>query len=551
MIDLHVHSLRSDGTYSPTELVDYAIEKGLKAFALTDHDCIDGLDEAIGYAQSLKSKGLNAPEVIPGIEFSTDYDGQEVHIVGLYIDYKSSNFNEYIDEFVKSRELRNIKICQKLTEAGFPVSYEELVSESPDSVITRAHFSNYMISHGYAKSRNEVFDRFIGNHAPFYVPREKVTPEKAIELILKVGGIPVLAHPILYHLSDARLDDLVHRLKDAGLIAIEAIYSTYSTHEERQIRDLAQKYHLLLSGGSDFHGANKPLIDLGIGMGKLFIPDDILDRINAARKNLLFTDMDGTLLLSDSTISDTMKKAIDEMTEKGHSLILTSGRPLPSMLEVKVKFGLNYPNMWIISNNGALIYDCEKECAVRNIKLSQDIVRTVVDMAVEAGLHVHCYTDTEIVGFEDDEELKFYRRRIHMPFIKTDDIAGFLKEGSFKVQVIHLTDKSRLVALREKILSKLEGKVEVFFSNDQYLEILPKGIDKGDAILFLEKYLSVPHSNTYAAGDADNDISMIKAAAHGIAMANASDNVKAAADIVTELDNNHNGLIEIIKKYFS
>lgn len=125
----------------------------------------------------------------------------------------------------------------------------------------------------------EAFDRYIGDHCPCYVPREKVTPEQAVSLVLEAGGIPVLAHPILYHMSDERLETLVARLKDAGLMAIEAIYSTYNTAEERQIRRLAVTYGLAVSGGSDFHGGNKPGLDLAVGYGKLFVPYSVLETL--------------------------------------------------------------------------------------------------------------------------------------------------------------------------------------------------------------------------------------------------------------------------------
>lgn len=294
-IDLHVHSNRSDGTLSPSQLVDYAMEKGLKAFALTDHDTVDGLDEAIGYAEKLKSAAVkdtartssalsagDIPEVIPGIEFSTEYQGQDVHVLGLFIDYHEESFRKQLKEFVDSRITRNQKMCRLLTEAGIPVTYEDMLAEFPDAVITRAHYAKYMLSHGYTKSMAEAFDRYIGDHCPCYVPREKVTPVQAVELVLKASGVPVLAHPVLYHMSDSRLDTLVSELTDAGLVGLEAVYSTYNTAEERQMRKLAAKYGLLISGGSDFHGSNKPGLDMGNGYGKLFIPCSLLDDIRRA-----------------------------------------------------------------------------------------------------------------------------------------------------------------------------------------------------------------------------------------------------------------------------
>lgn len=279
-IDLHVHSTRSDGTYTPTELVDYAIKKDLAAFALTDHDCVDGLDEAITYADSLRQTNPEAPLVIPGVEFSTEYKGSDVHIVGLYIDYKSTEFQKYLVDFVESRTLRNQKMCKLLQEgAGMDISYETLLETFPDCVITRAHYARYMMSKGYVKSISEAFERYIGDHCPYYIPREKVTPAQAIELILSAGGIPVLAHPLLYGMGKARLDALVAELKDAGLIALEAIYSTYSASDEREMRTLAAKYDLGISGGSDFHGDNKPKLDLGTGYGSLYIPYEVLTKL--------------------------------------------------------------------------------------------------------------------------------------------------------------------------------------------------------------------------------------------------------------------------------
>jgi len=279
MVDLHVHSTCSDGTLSPTELVDYATKKGLTAFALTDHDSVDGLNTAIEYSKQQKSINPSTPTVIPGIELSTDYNGHEVHVVGLYIDYHNETFLSYLADFLKSRDTRNQKMCVLLQEHGMNITYEELLQEFPNAVLTRAHYAKLLMKKGYTKSIKEGFERFLGDRCCCYVPREKVTPMQAIQLILQAGGIPVLAHPILYHLSDQRLDELVALLKDAGLLGIEAIYSTYSPSEERQIRRLADKYNLTISGGSDFHGSNKPGLDLATGYGKLYIPDEVLEKI--------------------------------------------------------------------------------------------------------------------------------------------------------------------------------------------------------------------------------------------------------------------------------
>ena len=275
-IDLHVHSTCSDGTFTPTELVDHAMKKGLAAFALTDHDSVEGLDEAIGYADKLRTEQSSVPEVVPGIEISSEYHGQDIHVVGLYLNYHDQVFLGRIRDFVEARTNRNQKMCALLQQAGIPITYEELFTAYPDSVITRAHYAGYMLEKGYVKSRQEAFERYVGDHAPCYIPREKITPAQAVQLIQQAGGAPVLAHPILYHMSEEHLDELVRELKEFGLMGIEAVYSTYSPADERQIRGLAKKYDLLVSGGSDFHGSNKPGLDLGTGLGKLFIPMELL-----------------------------------------------------------------------------------------------------------------------------------------------------------------------------------------------------------------------------------------------------------------------------------
>ncbi len=281
-IDLHTHTCKSDGSYTPTELVDYAIEKNLAAVAITDHDSIEGLDEALAHAAALEERGLPSVEVIPGIEFSTKYQKQDVHIVGLYISYKEKVFQSALGGFVDSRTNRNRKMCENLQGAGIDITYERLLAMYPGAVITRAHYASYLLEHGYVKSRQDAFARYLGDHTKYFVPREKVTPSQAVELILQAGGIPILAHPPLYHMGNDRLETLVSFLKEDGLMGIEVFYSTYSNQDVRDMQRLAEKYDLLVSGGSDFHGANKPGLDLGCGYGRLFVPEEALLKIKAA-----------------------------------------------------------------------------------------------------------------------------------------------------------------------------------------------------------------------------------------------------------------------------
>lgn len=288
MVDLHVHSNCSDGSLSPRELVEYALTHNITAFALTDHDTTDGLTDAILYAKELsgriseKNPQGNSVEVIPGIEFSTEYEDRDIHVVGLFIAYESVDFQNRIAAFTQSREVRNEKMCGLLRSHGISITYEELKNYFPGAVITRAHYARFLWEKGYVKSMSEAFDRYVGDYASCYVKREKVTPIQAVKLILAAGGIPILAHPILYHMSNAKLKELVRELKEAGLMAIEGMYSTYTSSETRQIQEIAKEYNLLVSGGSDFHGKNKPGLQFGTGYGKLYIHESILETLRGA-----------------------------------------------------------------------------------------------------------------------------------------------------------------------------------------------------------------------------------------------------------------------------
>ncbi len=548
-VDLHVHSNKSDGSFSPEELVSYALEKGLSAFALSDHDTTEGIEAAVNAA-----KGTDL-EVIPAIEFSTEYEGKDIHILGLYIDYSGKEFRKYLKDFQDSRDLRNRKMCQKLTEHGVPVTYEEICEYFPGSVLTRAHYAKYMWEKGFVKNMGEAFDRYIGDHAPCFLPREKVTPMQAVELILRAGGVPILAHPVLYHLSDARLDKLVAQLKETGLAGIEAIYSTYSPSEERQIRKLADKYDLLISGGSDFHGTTKPNLDLGCGYGKLCIPYEILENIKEYRKKngryknrIIFSDMDGTLLDDKKNLSPRIYNAIDSFTSQGGRFVLSSGRPLASILETKEKLGLSFPGTFVIAYNGALVYDCQQQKPIWEQRVPYDYVKKVLELAAECDVHAHTYTDDNIISPKDDEELAYYREHIHIPAVITDDIISALDKEPFKLILIQLDGTDKLEAFRNTLESRTGDKLHTFYSSSVYLECCMKEASKGNAVRFLCSHLGIDVKDSIAAGDAANDISMLQAAGCGICMCNGTEDTKAEADYVTKKDNNHDGFLEVFDK---
>jgi len=275
-IDLHVHSTYSDGTLTPKELVILAKKQGLTAMALTDHDTIMGVEEAIDAGEKYNI------EIVPGIELSAAYGSKEIHILGLYVDYKDKAFNDALKDLRDIRNERNLKIIDKFKERGIEISFDEMKQLYGNAVITRAHFADYLLAKGYIKSRSEAFERYIGENGPCFMTREKLTPEETIRLITAAHGVPILAHPTLYHLGNSEMNKLLIYLCKAGLKGIEAIYSTYSIGEELQIKKLAKENHLIISGGSDFHGTNKPYLNLGTGRGHLCVPYEVLDNIKRA-----------------------------------------------------------------------------------------------------------------------------------------------------------------------------------------------------------------------------------------------------------------------------
>ncbi len=282
-IDLHVHSHASDGSLSPSELVNYAITKNIMAFALTDHDTVAGIDEALSEAERINSGSAsckNIITVIPGIELSAEYKGQDIHILGLNINYKNIHFLNTIENFRKIREQRNEKMILRMQEHGFNITPQLIENRfGSNVVITRAHYAILMTESGYVKNKNEAFEKFLNPGMPCYIPRTKIQVSDAVRLILMADGKPVLAHPLLYNLSYSELDELVSLLKSKGLMGIEAIYSLNESGDTERMANLAEQYGLFITGGSDFHGDAKPGLELGTGYGNLKVPEELLKNI--------------------------------------------------------------------------------------------------------------------------------------------------------------------------------------------------------------------------------------------------------------------------------
>ena len=274
-IDLHTHSTFSDGTFTPLQLVKYAEEKVLKAFAITDHDTTEGIKEA-------KSIETNV-EVISGVEISTRYDKKEIHIVGLYVNENDADLNKQLKYYREKRVTRNFEILEKLNSLGVDITIDDVKESCTGDVISRAHIAKALVSKGFVGSYTEAFDRYLGDNKCAYVPRETLNYEESMELITKAGGVPVLAHPLLYKMSDTNLENMMVKLRQKGLKAVEVYYSTHSNSDTQHVMAMANRVGLIYSGGSDFHGATKPKIDMGTGMGKLAVPYEILEKIRGER----------------------------------------------------------------------------------------------------------------------------------------------------------------------------------------------------------------------------------------------------------------------------
>ncbi len=272
-VDLHTHTTFSDGTFTPEEIIDYAKKKNIKALAITDHDNFDGVSEAVFYGKKYNI------EVISGIEMSTDFFDKEIHIVGLFIDINNKQLNFELNGLKEKRKKRNCLAIEKLRKLNINIVYDELEEISSNKIITRAHFAKILMKKGYINSVKECFDKYMGEGQAAYVKREVISPEKTISLINDAGGIAILAHPLLYNLTDDKLNEMILYLKSIGLKGIECIYSTHTEENTRYLIALAKKYGLKVSGGSDFHGENKPNLDLGTGYGNLYVPYEVLENL--------------------------------------------------------------------------------------------------------------------------------------------------------------------------------------------------------------------------------------------------------------------------------
>lgn len=262
--DLHTHTTFSDGSLSPTELIELAEASGLSAIALTDHNAIGGLPELMAAAEGKRVRA------IPGIEFSTDYKGTELHIVALgFGEDAYSKINALVDELTERKRQAIEGLIDDLIAAGYELDKEK-IHEGALGIVNRAHVATELVRCGYASSRSDAFDRILYNGGPFYRSPKYISTSECVDFVRSIGAVSVLAHPFL-NLKDEGVREVLEALR-GRLDAIEVVYSEYDEATTEKSRALASEFGLLPSGGSDFHGKNKPDIALGSGKGNLVIP---------------------------------------------------------------------------------------------------------------------------------------------------------------------------------------------------------------------------------------------------------------------------------------
>jgi len=276
-VDLHVHTTFSDGFLTPTEAVKLAGAAKMKAVAITDHDTIDGVPEAL--SQGTRSR----IEVIPGVEIGCETPQGTMDILGYYVDIASPTLEHRLRWMREKRLERIPRILDKLHDLGIDVSLDEVLEIADEGSVGRPHVARAIVRKGYAKTIGDAFDRCLGRHSPAYVSRNRIGPAAAIEIIRNAGGVPVLAHPTTLKAgTGSQLDVIVARLVREGLLGMEILHSDYDAHTSTNLRRLAEKHNILVTGGSDFHGDPDSGISVGTGTGELRVPYRYAQQLKAA-----------------------------------------------------------------------------------------------------------------------------------------------------------------------------------------------------------------------------------------------------------------------------
>ena len=279
MIDLHSHSTFSDGSLTPEQLVREAERAQLSALALTDHDSISGLERFMAACSKSIVRG------VPGVEISVDCNPSDatMHILGYFIDPANAQLNEHINRLRDGRQHRNEEILKRLNAMGLMLNMNEISAFAGENNVGRLHFAQALMARGYVRNTHEAFDKYLARGKSGYANRLRFKPIGGVEMIRQAGGIAVLAHPFTLNLGKQALADCVGKLAQAGLQGIEIYYPQHSPKMVRQYLDLAKQFHLIATGGTDFHGTPMPDIKLGRGFGALNVPNAVLEQLDALR----------------------------------------------------------------------------------------------------------------------------------------------------------------------------------------------------------------------------------------------------------------------------
>jgi 3',5'-nucleoside bisphosphate phosphatase len=273
MIDLHTHSTASDGSCTPERLIELALETGLSAIALTDHDTLDGLPRARASVNGTKLL------LIPGVEIEIEVDTGEFHLLGLGIGGDTGPLLEALTRVQAARRGRNLKMVEKLQAGGIPITLQEVMDVAGGAIVSRAHFARVLVKKKVVGSIDAAFKRLIGKGMPYYEPRACLRLEEATSLIRRAGGIAVIAHPVSLGIRGPALRTHVLACRDRGVGGIEAWHPNQTPKEARRFERLARSLGMAVTGGSDFHGPHIPSRRLGLSSGGREIPDQLLEAI--------------------------------------------------------------------------------------------------------------------------------------------------------------------------------------------------------------------------------------------------------------------------------
>ena len=279
MIDLHLHTMASDGTASPAQTVQTARELGLTAIAVTDHDTVSGVNEALAHGAAL------GVEVVPGVEVSSDYRDNNIHVLGYFIDPASPALRAVADWVRVERAERNEKVVAMLAADGFAISMEELEAAYPGALLGRPHIAEFLMRRGYVESVTDGFDRYLEVGRKYYLPTRRIPLSRAVTAIRDAGGLASLAHPLQYRYPLPEVEELIDRAVHLGVDAMECYYSGYTPEETRWLLTQAERRGLGVSGGSDWHGTRKPYITMGRGTGELCISETILEKLKERHRS--------------------------------------------------------------------------------------------------------------------------------------------------------------------------------------------------------------------------------------------------------------------------